>query len=124
MTDRCVLLIDDDESVTRLLAARLNALAGIEALAVHDANQGLAEARARQPALIVCDIDMGATAGSGGDIAYALRNDARTASIPIVFLSAIVTPDDMGEAAGGYFMISKRIGAAKIVAAIVGQLPA
>jgi CheY-like chemotaxis protein len=113
MSEKCILLIDDDPSVTSLLTARLEAISNISVHAINQPEDALNAAKTFNPALIICDIDMGET--GGGDVAFALRNDPKTAAIPVMFLSSMVTPQDMGESARGTFMLSKKIGLANIV---------
>lgn len=120
MSQKTVLLIDDDPSVTTLLAARLEASGSIAAHTINDPKQAMSTVRRLNPDLIVCDIDMGET--GGGDVAFALRNDPNTAPIPIMFLSSMITPDDMGETSRGSSMVSKKIGVAKIVSSILAKL--
>ena len=120
MPAKIILLIDDDPSVTTLLASQLDTVEGIKSNAINDPKLALSTARTVQPDLIVCDIDMGAT--DGGSVAFALRNDPKTEGIPILFLSSMVTQDDMGETAHGYMMISKKIGFVKILAIILEKV--
>ena len=121
MTPQKILLIDDDPSVTRLLKAKLESL-GITTEATNEPDQAPGLVRRFKPDLIVCDIDMGDAAG-GGEVAQELDGDWRTAGIPIVFLSSMVMPEDMGHKQGGRKLISKQISMAAILERIVAELP-
>jgi DNA-binding response OmpR family regulator len=80
-----VLVIDDDPTVLELLAEALGA-AQIEALTTTTGQEGLEMAASRQPAVIVLDLVMPEM--SGFEVAQRLAQDPRTASIPIVVLTA------------------------------------
>jgi CheY-like chemotaxis protein len=92
----CVLVIDDDESVAWAIAARLGQdfrVAGLSepALAVE-------RALAEQPGVILCDIDMPGV--QGDEVAYALSQDARTAGVPLIYLTALVGPEEAPDLEG------------------------
>jgi CheY-like chemotaxis protein len=92
----CVLVIDDDESVARAIAARLGndfRVAGLSepALAVE-------RVLAEEPGVILCDIDMPGV--QGDEVAYALSQDTRTAGVPLIYLTALVTPDEAPDLEG------------------------
>jgi CheY-like chemotaxis protein len=92
----CVLVIDDDESVAWAIAARLGQdfrVAGLNepALAVQCAV-------AEQPGVILCDIDMPGT--QGDEVAFALSQDPRTADVPLIYLTALVSPEEAPDLEG------------------------
>ena len=122
MSDKHILLIDDDPAITQLLSARLATKPGIRTSAANTSRQGLQLARSTLPDLIVCDIDMGAGQMDGGDINYELRNHPATQAIPVILLSSMITPADMGERSGKAVMVSKMAGIDQIIAAILAQL--
>jgi CheY-like chemotaxis protein len=65
-------------------------------------------ARAEPPDLVLCDIDMPGM--SGGDLAYALSRDAALAGIPILYLTAIVSLEEVHDLDG---MLGGRPGVSK-----------
>jgi two-component system alkaline phosphatase synthesis response regulator PhoP len=116
-----VLLLDDDPAITQLLAARLKTH-GVHCTAAHTSKAGLQLARSEAPDLIVCDIDMGEGQQDGGDLAYQLRNHPATQRIPLMFLSSMITPADMGARSGGALMVSKLAGIDRIIETILAEL--
>ena len=121
MPNRRILIIDDDPNVTRLLAAKLTAVGGIDVEATNEAEEATALAQRFRPNLIVCDIDLGETCG--GDIAHDLAGHGSTATMPIVFLSSMITPEDMQRRTNGPRMISKQLPMPEIIRTIVNELP-
>lgn len=101
-----ILLVDDDEQILDLLSAKLSA--HYEIHTVSDPAQAFAAALAARPHLVLCDIDMPEI--GGGDVVAALAEDARTRDIPVIYLSGIVSPEEL-EALDG--MISGKPGIAK-----------
>ena len=115
-----ILVIDDDPNVTTLLKAKLEGL-GLVTHITNDAAQATSLARSLKPDLIVCDIDLGDACG--GEIAQELGSDRRTGAIPIVFLSSMVTPEDMLKRPGGRKLISKQLKMPEIIERIMRELP-
>ena len=90
-----ILFIDDDVSLTRLLKASLTKKGGYQVAVENNSRHALQTAREFQPDLIVLDIVM--PDKDGGDVAQALKDDARTKSIPIIFLSSIVSKKEQAQ---------------------------
>ncbi len=122
MAPKHILLIDDDPSITTILAARLDQVDGIVTHTLNNGEQALAVALDTAPDLIVCDIDLGDEEFCGGDIAYRLASNELTAKIPVVFLSSMITTEDMGGRTGKALMISKKSGIDQVVTAILAEL--
>jgi CheY-like chemotaxis protein len=81
--------------------------------------QAVALAREEQPDVILCDIDMPEM--SGGDVAAVLSGDPQTAFIPLVYLTALVSPEearDLGGDVGGRPGVSKRAPLSELVRVI------
>ena len=104
-----VLVVDDDPTVVSLIKAKLERDNRFEVMEAHNGKDALTIAEKGQPDVVLCDIDMPNM--DGGAVANALDKNAATKGIPIIFLSAIVTPDDVknGVKAGGgkWPMLSK-----------------
>ena len=80
-----ILAIDDSEDIHKLLDVRLHP----EGVVLHhtlDPSEGLRMARDLLPDLVLLDIDMPKL--TGFEVCAALKTDATTASIPIIFLTA------------------------------------
>jgi CheY-like chemotaxis protein len=104
---RKLLLVDDDEAVIEYLNVKLGG--EFELMATGSPLQALAIARDAQPNLVLCDIDIPGM--DGGDISAALFADPETHDIPVVFLTALVTPQDLaakGNQLAGRAAISKQ----------------
>ena len=81
-----ILVADDEPDVVRMLAMRLRAN-GYEVVGALDGMQAMAVARREQPDLIILDIKM--PGRDGYSVLESLRMSAKTALIPIIFLSAL-----------------------------------
>jgi len=102
----CVLVIDDDEAVAWAIAGRLGP--DFRVVGLSDPAQAVATARAEQPGVILCDINMPGL--QGDEVAFALSQDARTAGVPLIYLTALVGPeeaDDLEGVFGEYPTLSK-----------------
>ncbi|PLZ03988.1 response regulator [Burkholderia sp. WAC0059] len=92
-----VLLVDDDTNALRALEA----LVGLEGYRVRTAANGrlaLRAALAERPDVVVSDCMMPELDGMG--LSRAMHDDARLAGVPLVLVSAMVTPPDDIHAAG------------------------
>ncbi|MGE0332974.1 MAG: two-component system response regulator [Ramlibacter sp.] len=109
-----ILLVDDDEAVVSYLVVKLAKY--YDLISTTDPTQVVAMAREEQPDLILCDIDMPGM--SGGDLASALTEDPDTAFIPVLYLTALVSPqetEDLQGQVGGRPGISKRAPLAQLL---------
>ena len=95
MAKKKILVIDDEPNTIRMIQARLEA-SGYEVIAAFDGRQGLLYAYNERPDLIILDIMMPA---AGGYAVYKkLKTSPRTRSIPVIFLTAKDTPEDVAKA--------------------------
>lgn len=104
---RKLLLVDDDEAVIEFLNLKLGAEFELAATGTPEA--ALALARDTQPDLVLCDIDLPGM--DGGDISSVLFADPATHHIPLVFLTALASPQDLaakGNQLAGRAAISKQ----------------
>lgn len=92
---RTALVIDDDESIRALVALALEMAGGWRVEEAVDGASGIDAAVATRPAVILLDVNLGAEDGRG--VHAALRADPRTASIPVLFLTATVGPAEVAE---------------------------
>lgn len=87
MSERTVLIIDDDIDLVEIIRVTLER----EKLRVLDAQngeRGFALAKEQRPDLILLDVMMG-TVDEGFQVAYRLRSDPLTKDTPIIMLSAV-----------------------------------
>ena len=89
-----ILLVDDDESITRTLKLFLDRRGGYEVRTENLGAKAVEAARDFRPDLIVLDIVM--PDADGGGIAQDLGEDPDLKGVPIVFLSAIIKEQEIG----------------------------
>lgn len=92
----CVLVIDDDEAVAWAIAGRLGK--DFRVVGLNDPSAAVDRTREERPGLILCDIHMPGM--QGDEVAFALSQDPRTASVPLIYLTALVGPDEQPELEG------------------------
>lgn len=91
-----ILIIEDDRTAIQLIESQLTS-SGYEAYSCDQPDQALHAAAELQPQAITLDLLMKPT--SGWEILLQLKNDARTANIPVIVVS-IVDHEAMGTAIG------------------------
>jgi CheY-like chemotaxis protein len=112
-----LLLIDDDDAVISHLVTKLSKL--YEIVSTTDPSRAAGMARTELPDVILCDIDMPGM--SGGDVVAALSGDSATDRIPLIYLTALVSPEEareLGGHVGGRPGVSKRAPLSELVRAI------
>lgn len=90
--NQSVLLIDDDLMYIKTIRPILMS-AGYSVLAAHSGEEGLQVARNQQPDLIILDVILPGI--KGREVCKELKKDAATKRIPVVFLTAKDSPDDI-----------------------------
>jgi len=118
---RKLLLVDDDEAVIEYLNVKLGG--EFELMATGSPEKVLPLALDGQPDLVLCDIDLPGM--DGGDISAALFANPQTHAIPLVFLTALVSPEDLrarGNQLAGRGAISKQSPVEEIAARIRAAL--
>ena len=124
MTFGKVLVIDDDADIRSLLRVLLEGW-GLEVVTAENGVDGIALANDVQPMLILLDLNMPKL--TGFETARKIRDNPKTASIPILAVTAIGQAENRDEAhlAGCNAVVSKPIEATllyKAVTRLVGQL--
>jgi putative two-component system response regulator len=102
----CLLVIDDDEAVAWAIAGRLGK--DFRVIGISEPEAAVSRARAERPDVILCDIDMPGMPGD--DVAFALSQEPATAAIPLIYLTALVGPEeapDLEGVFGEYPTVSK-----------------
>lgn len=105
-----ILAIDDEPSVTRMIKLNLEETGLYEVLAVNEATSALPAARRFMPDLILLDIMMPGM--DGGDVAAEAAADPVLKHVPIIYLTAAVTKEELGvepHFSGGRRLIAKPI---------------
>jgi DNA-binding response OmpR family regulator len=112
-----ILVVDDEASVRHLLQVMLSTEGYVPLLAANGA-EGLQLAHTHRPALIILDWMMPILDGLA--TLQALRNDAATAHIPVVMLTARQGDSDMAQAMvhGADFYITKPFDAEEMLAVV------
>ncbi|MBD0305986.1 MAG: response regulator transcription factor [Nitrospiraceae bacterium] len=85
MSDR-ILIVEDDQDVARLMAARL-ASVGYEVRAVVDGALAIKEAQGFRPNLVVLDLML--PAGGGQSVLQRLKLSSHTNTIPVIVVTGV-----------------------------------
>lgn len=89
-----VLIIDDEEDFCYFVKNNLEDTGEFDVLTANNGEQGIAVAKEVSPDLILLDIIMPGV--SGTEVAEVLLKDPQTRQIPIIFLTAVVTKEELG----------------------------
>jgi two-component system OmpR family response regulator len=81
-----ILVVDDEPDIRRIARLSLARLGGMEVIEASNGDEGLSRAREERPDAILLDVMM--PGRDGPSTLAALRADAVTAAIPVVFLTA------------------------------------
>ncbi len=86
MTEKCILIIDDDESIQTVVEFGLKMTAGWEVISASSGNEGISRAQADHPDMILLDVMMPEMDGLATFRALQLNDQTR--SIPVILLTA------------------------------------
>lgn len=117
-----ILIVDDEQRLLELYSAILRK-EGYEILTANNARTAFDLAVAEKPDLILLDVMMPAL--DGGDAVAYLSGSASTQDIPVIFLTSLVTEDEVDAGRGkigGREYISKSTPMAKVVAVVKAAL--
>ena len=123
MTKKKILVVDDEQNMTRMLKRNLEATGRYDVRTENSGAAGVTAAREFQPDLILLDIMMPGI--DGGEVAAQIKEDKRLANIPIVFLSAIVKKEETqptGGNIGGLTFLAKPVKLDDMVTCIENHL--
>lgn len=123
MEKRRILLVDDEETFTRSLKSYLEKTGRYDVRTESHGAEAAHMVRAFQPHLILLDVVM--PDGDGGRIAAQLKADERTERIPVVFLTAVVSREEVSAHAGrigGQQFLAKPVSAREVLTCIERQL--
>jgi len=117
-----VLIVDDDMTLHEMYQERLK-LEGYNIVSAYDGEEALAKVESEKPDVILLDIMMPKI--NGIDVMKKLRENEKTASIPIILLTALIQEinkiKDMMKEYDGY-LIKSEIMPAQVIDAIKSAL--
>jgi len=115
-----VLVADDEDDIRALVGVAVRRAGCLLIAAEADGAAALSTARTALPDLVVLDVSMPELTGL--EVCAALRQDAATAGVRVLLLSAGASPDDVarGQAAGADAYLPKPFSGAELVAEIRG----
>jgi CheY-like chemotaxis protein len=101
-----LLVVDDEPTIVRMLESRLKA-DGYEVFTAHSGEEGLEQCKLAKPDAVILDIMMPDMDGSV--VAAHMQEDPNLNKIPIVFLTAVVKPQEIpkNRKIGGHYFLSK-----------------
>ena len=115
-----VLLIDDEDDVCFFLKGNLELTGEFDVLTTTSGKEGIEFARGEKPDIILLDLNMPDM--SGDEVAQILSDGSDTKTIPIVFITALITKGEVGDDSitniGGYNYVAKPIATKELVAVI------
>jgi twitching motility two-component system response regulator PilH len=114
---KSVLVVDDDETFVKTIKGILLSN-GYSVLTATTGEKGLQVAKMQKPDVIVLDVILPGI--KGRDVCALLKNDPQTQNVPIIFLTAKDSPDDIKAelAAGGNCHLSKPLHAKQLLTEI------
>ena len=115
-----ILLVDDEKDFCFFVKGNLENTGEFDVITIISGKEGIKFARRKKPDLILLDVNMPKM--SGGEMAKVLSDGVSTKEIPLVFLTALVTKDDLGNKSiskiGGYNYIAKPVTTKDLIANI------
>jgi len=124
-TEKRILVIDDDASITRLLKLNLEQINGYSVRTLNDATQAMATATEFRPDLILLDVLMPGV--DGGELAREFQADPQFKKVPIIFLTAVTTKQEVssrGGLIGGMPFLAKPVDIPEVVSCLEAYLGA
>ena len=118
-----ILVVDDEPRDSRLLKLFLEQTNDYVVREENDAHAALAAAEEFQPHLILLDVMMPGI--EGGELATCFQENAKLKAVPIVFLTAAVTREEVkagGGQLGGFPFLAKPVVLAEVAACLKHHL--
>ena len=122
MTKKKILIIDDETSITKLLKFALERTERYTVEGENNGQKAMTVIRTFLPDVILLDVNMPEM--SGGEISAALQEDASLKNIPVIFLTGMVSQEEMesGLTIGGRPALAKPIDLERLVACVEKNL--
>ncbi len=102
MEKKSILIIEDEENISRILRINLE-MEGYRVLVAEDGEAGLRAAREHRPDLITLDVLM--PRRDGWETLRELRKDELTRDIPVMMITVVAEPMKAVELGAEYFLI-------------------
>jgi len=101
-----ILVVDDEESILKLVQSRLTA-GGYQVFTASNGEEGIAKAKTLRPDVIVLDVLMPVM--DGPQMAEALKDYPETKDIPVIFLTCLVKDNEVkrDHLIGGHIFLAK-----------------
>jgi two-component system OmpR family response regulator len=122
-TKKRILVVDDEQSITRLLKLNLEQTGDYEVATENVSKAALAVAEAFRPDLILADVMMPGL--DGGTLASQVQASPTLKGVPVVFLTAAVTKEEVrarGGLVGGQPFLAKPVNLREVLACVERQL--
>ena len=119
MVRKKIMIVDDEAGFTSMLKLNLESIGDYEVNVVNEAKKALTAAKQFLPDIILLDIIM--PDKEGPDVAIDIRNDPDLKNIPIVFLTATITRDEVESQngwIGGNIFVAKPSSLKELLASI------
>ncbi|MFA5356189.1 MAG: response regulator [Candidatus Omnitrophota bacterium] len=119
MEKKKILIIDDEENFAKLVKKNIERTGEFEAYTATNGEDGLKLVRELKPDLVLLDMIMPDM--DGADVATQIRDDESIKDTSIVFLTAMVRPDETDPRMGftkGYSLVSKTVTVKELLACI------
>ena len=119
MAKKKILVIDDEEALTRLVKLNLEATGNYEVMTENRGSQALAAVKAFKPDLVLLDILMPDMDGS--DVAGQIMADKDVSDTPIVFLTAMIRKEETKASCGvigGHPFIAKSVSIKELISCV------
>ena len=109
MAKKKILVVDDDQSITKFIKFVLERSGNYEVLCESEGKKALPTAKSFSPNLVLLDVNL--PDAQGGEILEWFNEDPVVRKIPVVFLTGIVSQEEMqsGITIGGRPAIAKPI---------------
>ena len=118
-----ILVVDDEPSITRLLKLNLEQTGDYAVATENVSRAALAAAEQFQPDLMLLDVMMPGM--DGGSLATALKASPKLKGVPIVFVTAAVTREELRQRngqVGGQPFLAKPVNLQEVLACVQQQL--
>jgi CheY-like chemotaxis protein len=91
MAKKKILIVDDEQDLLLVLGKRLTT-EGYSVIVADNGYDALALAKSKSPDLIILDVVIPGM--EGGEVAEKLKEDSITRKIPVIFLTALLRPEE------------------------------